>query len=56
MEKGFENGISASQDQKVVKISKATATRHLSDLLEKECIIKLEGGGRNTRYQINTQL
>lgn len=56
MEKGFENGISASQDQKVVKISKATATRHLSDLLEKECIIKLESGGRNTRYQINTQL
>lgn len=32
------------------------ATRHLSDLLEKECIIKLEGGWRNTRYQINTQL
>lgn len=38
------------------KTSKATATRHLSDLLEKGCIVKLEGGGRNTRYQINTQL
>ena len=55
-ENGFEQGISASQYQKVAKVSKATATRHLSDLLEKECIIKLEGGGRNTRYQINTQL
>ena len=51
---GFEHGISASQYQKVTKVSKATATRHLSDLLEKACIIKLEGGGRNTRYQINT--
>ena len=55
-ENGFEHGISASQYQKVAKVSKATATRHLSDLLGKECIIKLEGGGRNTRYQINTQL
>ena len=53
---GFKHGISASQYQKVTKVSKATATRHLSDLLEKACIIKLEGGGRNTRYQINTQL
>ncbi len=55
-ENGFEHGISASQYQKVAKVSKATATRHLSDLLEKACIVKLEGGGRNTRYQINTQL
>lgn len=54
-ENGFEHGISASQYQKVAKVSKATATRHLTDLLEKECIIKLDGGGRNTRYQINTK-
>lgn len=51
-EKGFENGISASQYQKVAKVSKATATRHLADLLQKGCIEKLPGGGRNTRYQI----
>ncbi len=49
---GFEHGISASQYQKVTKVSRATATRHLTDLLEKGCIVKLEGGGRNTRYQI----
>ena len=51
-EKGFEQGISASQYQKVAKVSKATATRHLTDLLAKNCIEKLAGGGRSTRYQI----
>ncbi len=51
-EKSFEQGISASQYQKVAKVSKATATRHLGDLLAKGCIEKLPGGGRNTRYQI----
>lgn len=52
---GFEHGISASQYQKVAKVSKATATRHLTDLLEKGCIEKLPGGGRNTRYQVITK-
>lgn len=52
-ENGFEHGISASQYQKVAKVSRATATRHLTDLLEKGCIVKLAGGGRNTRYKIH---
>ena len=51
-EKGFDHGISASQYQKVAKVSKATATRHLADLLVKGCVEKLPGGGRNTRYQV----
>ncbi|UYM15975.1 Fic family protein [Endozoicomonas euniceicola] len=51
-EKGFESGISASHYQKVAKVSKATATRHLSDLMNKGCIEKLPGGGRSTRYQV----
>ncbi|WP_417616575.1 Fic family protein [Oceanisphaera sp.] len=51
-ERGFEGGISAAQYQKVAKVSKATATRHLADLLQKGCIEKLPGGGRSTRYQI----
>ncbi|HBI22377.1 MAG TPA: DUF4172 domain-containing protein [Legionella sp.] len=51
-EKGFDQGISASQYQKVAKVSKATATRHLADLCIKGCIEKLPGGGRNTRYQV----
>ncbi|MET4694515.1 hypothetical protein [Endozoicomonas lisbonensis] len=54
-EKGFESGISESQYQEVAKVSKATATRHLSDLLNKGGIEKLPGGGRSTRYQDGTQ-
>jgi Fic family protein len=51
-ERGFVDGINASQYQKVAKVSKATATRHLAGLLEKGCIEKLPGGGRSTRYCI----
>jgi Fic family protein len=51
-ERGFENGISAAQYQAVAKVSKATATRHLSDLVEKGCLARLPAGGRSTRYQI----
>lgn len=53
--RGFEQGISASQYQKVAKISKASATRHLTDLLAKGCLEKLPGSGRSTRYQIPKQ-
>ena len=52
---GFEHGISASQYQKVAKVSRATATRHLTDLLEKGCLVKLNGGGRNTRYRVKSR-
>ncbi|WP_375058465.1 Fic family protein [Zobellella sp. DQSA1] len=51
-DKGFEQGISAAQYQKVARVSKATATRHLADLLGKGCLEKLPGGGRSTRYRI----
>lgn len=54
MEPGnFPDGINASQYQSVAKVSKATATRHLADLLEKGCLVKTAAGGRSTRYQIN---
>jgi Fic family protein len=49
---GFAHGISASQYQAVAKVAKATATRHLADLVARGCLIKLPGGGRSTRYQI----
>ncbi|CNH29220.1 Fic family protein [Yersinia massiliensis] len=49
---GFVLGISASQYQKVAKVSKATATRHLAELLAQECIEKLPGEGRSTRYRV----
>lgn len=50
---GFVDGISAAQYQAVAKVSKATATRHLRDLLEKGCLLRLPGGGRSTRYQVS---
>lgn len=50
---GFVHGINAAQYVAVTKVSKATATRHLVDLLEKGCLVRLPGGGRSTRYQIN---
>ncbi|MBK5353949.1 Fic family protein [Pseudomonas sp. TH41] len=52
-ERGFADGISAAQYQAVAKVSKATATRHLAELLEKGCLQRLPGGGRSTRYQIS---
>ncbi|KPX39017.1 Filamentation induced by cAMP protein Fic [Pseudomonas savastanoi pv. glycinea] len=55
-ERGFEEGLSAAQYQAVAKVSKATATRHLSDLLGRNCLTRLPGGGRSTRYQINRPL
>ena len=48
----FEHGINARKYQSLAKVSKATATRDLVDLLEKECLEKLPGGGRNTRYVV----
>ena len=53
-ERGFEQGISAAKYQAVAKVSKATATRHLANLLEKGCLVRLPGGGRSIRYQIKS--
>lgn len=52
-EKGFEGGISAAQYQAVTKVSKATATRHLAELLEKGYLERMPGGGRSTRYRVS---
>lgn len=46
----FELGINASQYQKVAKVSRPTATRHLTVLVEWGCLEKSEAGGRSTRY------
>jgi Fic family protein len=51
-EKGFNEGISAAQYQAVARVSKARP-RHLADLLDKGCLVRLPGGRRSTRYQIN---
>ncbi len=51
----FKEGINANKYQGVANVSKATATRHLQELLTKGCLTKLPGGGRSTRYAINTK-
>ena len=48
----FETGINSSQYQKVAKVSRATATRHLAYLVELGFLSKTDAGGRSTRYVI----
>lgn len=50
----FEQGINASKYKNIVGVSKATATRDLTELVSKSCLKQLPGGGRSTRYTINT--
>ncbi|MBP6104367.1 MAG: Fic family protein [Gammaproteobacteria bacterium] len=49
---GFKGGLSAQKYMKISECSKATATRDLGDLVDQGCIVKLEEGGRNTRYTL----
>ncbi len=48
----FSEGISNSQYGKVAKVSPATASRHLAQLVEMGCLVKNASGGRSTRYVI----
>lgn len=50
---GFEGGINTQKYIGLAKTSKATATRDLTELVEKGCIINRPGGGRSTSYDIN---
>lgn len=52
---GFRDGITARKYGSLTKVSKATATRDLTDLFEKGCLEKLPGRGRSTRYVIAGQ-
>ncbi|PWW38447.1 Fic/DOC family protein [Idiomarina loihiensis] len=50
----FADGINASQYKSVAKVSKATATRHLTDIVAQGLVVyKTEGGGRSTRYKVS---
>lgn len=51
----FEQGINASKYKNIAGVSKATATRDLTELVSKGCLKQLPGGGRSTRYAINTE-
>src|SRR5690606_2506376 len=48
----FAQGINARKYQALAKVSKATATRDLAELVDKGCLEKQPGGGRSTRYGI----
>ena len=50
----FTDGINATKYKALARVSKPTATRDLADLLHKGCIKQLPGGGRSTRYAVNT--
>lgn len=50
---GFAGGLSAAKYKSMADVSKATATRHIGELLQKECIVRSAAGGRSTRYEIN---
>lgn len=50
----FVGGMNAKKYQSITQVSKATATRHLQDLVEKGILI-LKQGGRSTSYQVNLQ-
>ncbi len=50
---GFEGGMNTRKYASLTKVSKATASRELTDLLSKECLVKRSGGGRNTAYDIS---
>ena len=50
--KGFEGGINAKKYMNITGCSKATATRDLTDLLNKGCLVSLEHRGRSTSYAL----
>lgn len=48
---GFEGGMTARKYTSITKTSKATATRDLQDMVEKECLSQI-GAGRGVRYEL----
>lgn len=51
----FLQGINASKYMSVAKVSKATATRELAELVQKQYLSKMPGGGRSSRYSLNME-
>jgi len=49
---GFEGGMTASKYSRLTRVSKATATRHLADLVRIGSLV-VKGQGRSTRYHLN---
>lgn len=51
---GFQGGMTADKYSKITGASKATATRDLADLLQKELLV-VQGVGKATRYAVNVE-
>ena len=50
---GFEGGLNARKYMSLTKVSKATSTRDLTELVKSGCLVQKGGGGRSTSYEIN---
>ncbi len=53
---GFEGGLNARKYVGMTRVSKATATRDLTDLVAKGCLQRRAGGGRSTSYDIRWEV
>ena len=53
---GFEGGLSTRKYMGMTKISRATAWREIEDLLQKNMLRPLPGGGRSVAYEIAWEL
>ena len=52
-EGNFEGGINTKKYASLTKVSKNTASRELKGLVEKGCLVQVEGtAGRNIRYEV----
>lgn len=49
---GFEGGLSTRKYMSMTKTSRATAWREIEDLLQKNLLRALPGGGRSTSYEV----
>ncbi len=52
---GFEGKLNTSKWAKICKCSQDTALRDIKDLLDKNILYKLPGGGRSTSYGLKTE-
>jgi len=53
---GFKGKLTTSKWAKIAKCSQDTATRDIQDLIDKEILYKLPGGGRSTGYGLRDNL
>jgi Fic family protein len=52
---GFEGGLTTSKYVSMARVSRATAFREISDLVEKRILLQNEGRDRNANYGIRSR-